>query len=249
MTEWTLTFGPPDLRNIDLDDLLGAEAGEPSKAGRASEMLSLGKTPEGVQTLLDARGHVEKRLEEGVSCPCCGQWAQIHRWGIKPKQAVGLLLLAWFAKENPEHGNRFVHVTRFFAALGLPPRISTLLPTDFPKLRHWGLLEEGDRGFYRLTKLGLDFVAGQKTVQEAILTYNDSFLGTVGDPVSIYDALGDIFDLRAFEYENYLAMIETTTDLDMLVDLESRVRSHPKSDELLKACYRQLDEITMPMAA
>lgn len=245
MTHWTLTFGPANLRNINLDDLLGAEAGEPSKAERAPETLSLGKTPEDVQTLLEARDYVEKRLEGGVSCPCCGQWAQLHRWMIKPKQAAGLLLLAWFAKENPEHGSRFVHVTRFFAALGLPPRISTLLPTDFPKLRHWGLLEEGDRGFYRLTKLGFDFVNGQKTVQEFILTYNDSFLGTIGDPVNIYDVLGDVFDLRVFEYETYLAMITATTDFDMLVDLEARVLSHPRASELIQAVYRQLDGMAM----
>lgn len=240
---WTLTYRPHNLRKVDTHDLLGADAGLPSKGTRVPEPLTLGQRPEGVDSLADAQLYLEEHLEEGTSCPCCGQRAELHRWAIKPKQAAGLLLLAWFSRENPEHGQKFIHITRFFAALGLPPRISTLLPTDFPKLRHWGLLEEGDRGFYRLTKLGLDFVRGEATVPECILTYNDTFLGYSGKSVDIYTALGEVFDLAAFEYEAYLVEITSAMHLDTLADLEARVQRHPRASELLEAVNLQLDSL------
>jgi len=231
---WTLTHQPSDLRKVHLPDLLGPDAGEPSSEERKPGALTLGQTPEGVESLDDARTYLERRLKEGAQCPCCGQAAGLYQWTLKPKQAAGLLLLAWFSKENPEHGQRFVHVTRFFAALGLPPRISTLLPTDFPKLRHWGLLEEGDRGFYRLTKKGFDFVSGKVSVPSTILTYNDTFLGTTGDPVNIY-TLGDVLDLAAFDLAQYTAKVSAANDLASLADLETQVGGHPLESEMRQA--------------
>lgn len=250
-TDWSPEVGHVDFRTIPLQDLLGPDAGALSfHGGSVPEALTLGDTLSDDTPLSEARAYVSENLEAGVACPCCGQHTQLHRWSLLPSQALGLLLLFWFNQKRPEHRGRWVHVTRFFAALGLDARTTMILPPGFPKLRHWGLVEAGPRGHYRLTQLGEDFVAGKVRLPEAMLSYNDTFLGFTGQPIDIYEALGTTFNLRAFEFAAYRTEIEEAQTLEALSVLEVKVQQHLHAAALRTMLEARLDLIcAMPVAA
>lgn len=138
-------------------------------------------------TLREARLHLLDHLEEGLTCPCCGQFAKVYRRSLNSGMARSLIeMYRAGAAED------FIH---------LPTTIS-LRSREEGKLRFWGLVEEdvgvredgGRAGWWQLTRKGRLFVRDRLAVPKYVLLYNNTFQSFDGDEVRITDCLGDKFD-------------------------------------------------------
>ncbi len=144
-------------------------------------------------TLAEARAAVEigRETQDGVTCPCCGQFAKVYRRKLNRTMAQALILIYRHARGSDE----WIHIPTLLVR-------STLLG-DAAKLAYWGLLEpqvaerdDGSRrvGFYRMTDRGRRFVLGQETIARHVITYNQQVLGFSDEHTTIRQALGDRFN-------------------------------------------------------
>jgi hypothetical protein len=141
-------------------------------------------------SLKDARQRLVDSLDEGVTCPCCEQFAKVYRFRINASMAVALTRI-WRAG-----GVGWVDVPALQLPHGLHAHLS--------KLRFWGLLErpEGLRrgdgstrvGIWRVTEHGQRWINREITVPSHARIYDNRCLGLVGEPTSIDDALGATFN-------------------------------------------------------
>lgn len=146
------------------------------------------------KTLREARDWLRDRVDEGASCPCCGQLAKVYRRKITSSSARGLIVV-WL-----QAGRAWTHLptTAGLARLG----------GEFARLRYWGLVEEDDAkredggraGNWRLTDPGVAFVRNQHRVPKYAYIYDGRLLDLVGEPVNVHDALG-----RRFRYDDLMA--------------------------------------------
>lgn len=145
-------------------------------------------------TLVEAKAWLEGKLDDGVACPCCGQFAKLYRRKLNSSMARALIL--FFKTYGWEE--QWVHVP---TETGL-----SRLGGDWAKLALWGLIEErGDErddggkhsGWWRITHLGVRFVRNQMRIPRFVFLYDGAVMRF--DPlttVNIRDALGDHFDYR-----------------------------------------------------
>jgi hypothetical protein len=157
--------------------------------------------PVSTSLLREAREYVELERDEGVTCPCCGQFAKVYRRTIHSAMARSAIDLyqrqAWLGSGFPADigsGNEgWTHLTR----AGNPGG-------DEAKLRYWGLLEQRDAepehgrtaGEWRLTKRGVHFVRDALVVPKYALIYNGDCLAHEGPLIGIRQALGSKFDYK-----------------------------------------------------
>jgi hypothetical protein len=140
-----------------------------------------------------AQAHLQERLEDGINCPCCGQFAKRYRRKLNSGIAAWLLVLVRLYRETAgwAHTRDVIQcgIFRLSSAHG-SGQAQSLLP-------HWGLIEAHpgkNTGLWRPTELGLDFAFGTAQVQCRVIIYNNACEGLEGDRISIHDALGDKFD-------------------------------------------------------
>ena len=140
-------------------------------------------------SLSEARAFVSDRLDDGLTCPCCDQHAQVYRRRINRGQAESLIRLYALCAQSP---NGWVHVS----VLGARSR-------EEGKLAHWGLVEEGSLkpdggrgGYWRITSLGRRFVRGEALVPKYVWMYNARPVKfSTDERVSIHDVINDPFRL------------------------------------------------------
>lgn len=133
-----------------------------------------------------ARRHLAAALPEGSSCPVCGQHAQLYRRRISTTMAQQLI------HAYREAGTEYFHAP----TLGINGG-------DFAKLALWGLIVErpakrgdgGRAGWWKITKDGVAFIAGEARVPTFALVYDGKRIGFDGDPVGI-SSVHEPFDLR-----------------------------------------------------
>jgi hypothetical protein len=139
------------------------------------------------ETLIEARDRLRANVDEGETCPCCGQFAKVYRRKIHTTMARDLLTAYRTARYEWFH---------------LPTLLGGRHQGDFPKLAHWQLIEEmpaqredgsSRAGWWRLTPKGAAFARDLARVQKYARIYNGQLLGFDGDPVGIRDALGSRF--------------------------------------------------------
>jgi hypothetical protein len=139
-------------------------------------------------SLTEARTYLElMKWDNGVHCPCCGQFAKVYRRTITSSMARSLILL-YRAGGTTE----WVH----------GPTILGGLRADEGKLRYWGLLQEsaerrddgGRAGYWRVTGKGARFVNGQLKVPAYAFIYDSELQDFDGPRISIRTALGTRFD-------------------------------------------------------
>ena len=138
-------------------------------------------------TIGQARDVLDDALIEGepVECPVCSQLAKIYKRQIYGRMAEVLV-------EMDRADEEWVHVPTIGTRLGFA------LGGDVAKLKYWGLIEEasgkrddgGRAGYWRVTKLGEDFIHGRTTIKKYALVYNGVVLGFDGPNIGIID-LGD----------------------------------------------------------
>lgn len=137
-------------------------------------------------SLGEARGWLRERVDRGEHCPLCGQHSKVYKRKLNSGMARSLILM------HKRGGSGWIHI-----------------PTELParsreegKLRYWGLIEEspveredgGRAGWWRVTSTGTRFVLGRSTVPKYARIYDDRLLRLDGEPIDIWDALGDKFD-------------------------------------------------------
>lgn len=143
-----------------------------------------------MQTLADAKSWLRERIDEGDKCPCCTQFAKVYRRKIDGGMAH--ILVQMYRKQNEQDG-RWVHVPSLGTAGGDPI-----------KTRHWGLIEERQvqredgssrAGWWRLTRLGQDFVSNRVRIAKHARLYDGRCLGLdATETVSVLDCLGTKFN-------------------------------------------------------
>jgi hypothetical protein len=132
-----------------------------------------------------ARAWLRENIDEGVSCPCCGQLAKIYR--RKLNSAMARRLIRFYRAA----GARWFHSPSLARVDG-----------DTGKLALWGLVEEektkrpdgGRSGFWRVTEGGEDWTLRRSSVAKYALVYDGRLLGYDGSQVTIIDALGTKFN-------------------------------------------------------
>ncbi len=164
----------------------------------------------GLETLDRVRAWVQEAAASGPGgiCPCCDGLVKIYR--TKP---VGLSVLSlrnlvgiWRARLQPHMGRSrasgnitpspydlYVHLEEFQAKAR---------DSNFAALARWGLVKAAPNdddtkrssGLWQPTRLGLDFVDGNATIQRYVVTLNNRVLGFDGPEVGIQDLLADRFD-------------------------------------------------------
>lgn len=145
-------------------------------------------------TLAEARKHVAANSRDGVICPCCTQLVKVYRRKLNSGMARCLIHMYRY---HAQHGDEWCHVHHYLVERGQ-------YDGDFPKLRHWGLIEvlEGERadgssrvGFYRITAQGRAFVREEVDAPRAVFLFNDKVLAVDEEErTTIRTALGDKFN-------------------------------------------------------
>ena len=129
------------------------------------------------QTLAEAKEWLEQHKEEGIFCPCCGQYAKIYTRKLNAAMARDLIWL--------------VQVSALLSDSGwwvdVPSRgpIALQRSRELAKLVHWGLVEckvedsiRGGRtsGLLRPTRRGVLFAVGKLAVPKYVRLYNGEFI-------------------------------------------------------------------------
>ncbi len=132
--------------------------------------------------------------KDGVTCPCCGQFAKIYNRTVHSTMAKQLIKALKIGADK-----EYIHVSRllFRGSSGTG---------DFPKAVYWGLIKEmpnddpekRSSGYWMLTNLGIEFVKGNVGIPKYARVYNGELLNPPfeGKTVYIKDCLGKKFDYQ-----------------------------------------------------
>ncbi len=184
-----------------LFDFMAEEKNDPPKSSNREihERAFDAVLPSGRRfTLLsEARDFIFKNGIEGIECPCCGQNARVYWRFLGGAMCRVLALMYRWDMRSP---GEFLKVEDFLKSVrGLPASVRG----DFPKLRFWGFIEryEGERedgsartGYYRITAIGKDFLAGKTKAPKHFAVYKDTPLYSDEEMVSISDVFKKKFD-------------------------------------------------------
>lgn len=147
-------------------------------------------------TLEEARAYVKEGRKDGVTCPCCDQYAKEYKRPLTSAMAYGLILTYRYFKDNPFE--EWLHVEDHFKSLPIPSSIRG----DYSKLRFWGFVEAkmGERedgskrvGLYRITESGKAFAQNKTFAPHAARIYNNTFLWFYQGDINILGALKQKF--------------------------------------------------------
>jgi len=130
--------------------------------------------------------YAELMAGKSLDCPCCDRFAKVYD---RPLNSSMAWVLIWLWRV---HGTNWVKVLTEMKESNLPNAVVG----DFPKLRHWYLLEKHPEevGVYRVSEHGALFVLNKLKVRRSYLTYHKKVLSYRGPKIGIQDALGDQFD-------------------------------------------------------
>lgn len=156
---------------------------------------------EGEETLEHARADLQAKLNGGLTCPCCDQFAKVYKRKLNSCMAQALIHIYQFfevvGKEDPD---AYVHVPAFLVrTMGT----ASIAGGDVTKLRYWGLLEarpearadgSARQGFYRITERGKAFVRNEVRVPSHVYLYNQECLRFSDELILITEALQEDFD-------------------------------------------------------
>jgi len=142
------------------------------------------------ETLDEARARLFAHINEGMICPCCGQFAKRYKRAFNSGQAISLINIY---KTGMRSNFEWVYI----------PNLSAKSREE-GKIAYWGLLQEKDEerddggraGWWRVTPRGEHFVTNRLRIPKYVYVYNGECLGFDDtEMVTIRDCLGDDFDL------------------------------------------------------
>jgi hypothetical protein len=138
------------------------------------------------ESLEDAKAKVAAALDEGITCPCCQQFAKRYRRKIHAGIARELIRLYQLGKAMD-----WVHVRQLDSGGG-----------DLAKCLYWRLVEERGKtddtgaktsGYWRIADAGRAFVERRMSIEKYALVYDGALEGFTGPKVDIVACLGSRF--------------------------------------------------------
>lgn len=156
-----------------------------------------GAIAETVKSLDDAKSYVEARRDEGVPCPCCGQYCKVY---TRTLNAPMVRFLLWLVKEFTKRKD-----PRTWVNVNDGPVIQNRKGGgDFAKMTHWGLIDQmanddtskRTSGYWRPTQAGIDFINLRTSVPKQVKLYLNEPIGFSPEVTNVVEALGDKFDYR-----------------------------------------------------
>lgn len=157
-------------------------------------------------TIEEAHKQLWAQLHDGVVCPVCTQFCKKYSRPIRAGMVMGLGVLAAFDNDNP---GEWCHVES-----EIKERRPSIRGGDWCKLRFWKMIEpipepdslltgpaddvvENPRnGMWRITQLGRDFLAGDTTVPERAIVFNNTCYGFSGERLDV----AEIMQRGGFQY-------------------------------------------------
>lgn len=143
-------------------------------------------------SLDEARRILADQLNEGLHCPCCGQYARIYKRKLNATMVKALSLI--YKATAP--GLHFAHGPTVLRGSGV-------FGGDLGKLAYFGLVEEekslredgGRSGWWRVTPKGRAFLRGLTHVPKYVHVYNGTVHEFSGEPIGVHD-VAPRFDYR-----------------------------------------------------
>lgn len=143
-------------------------------------------------TLVEARLELLADLEEGTSCPCCGQYAKEYP-RLLNSNMCGFLISLYMIGDPSE----WIHHKHL-----------TYTGRDYSYLSHWGLAEtrpsddeKKHSGYWRITARGVQFVVGQIKAPKYAYLYDNQLRRYSPDKITIRQGLG-----KTFDYDGMMSM-------------------------------------------
>jgi hypothetical protein len=147
----------------------------------------------------------ENELKDGLrqdNCPLCGQDTKER---LRPLNWKHVRFLAVIRQEQRGDRSKYIHI-------GVIHREENKLggegerSGDYAKLRHLGLVEFDDVGFWRMTRLGNAWLDGKLMVPRKVALAewkrgDDKLLGFSGPWVAPADVVGKMFDINRLREE------------------------------------------------
>jgi hypothetical protein len=143
--------------------------------------------PATARTLADAQDEVQIGRDDGIECPCCGQWCKVYIRKLSSSMARWLIELV---RRHDLPGD-WIDVRTF-----------NLRGGDYAKVAYWDLAESRGNddptkrtsGLWRPTMAGIKFVWNEASVPSHVYVYDGRVLGYSSEPVWIRQALGSRFN-------------------------------------------------------
>jgi hypothetical protein len=142
--------------------------------------------------LKDAVAAVDSELEDGVICPCCGQYCKLYKRKLNSGQALFIIevVVAYQRTED------------WVDARVIWRRYPSMQRGDHAYLQHWGLLEaqpnedpeKRSSGFWMPTQAGIDFANRRTRVPSHIYLYNNALIKFSSTQVDVVESLGKKFN-------------------------------------------------------
>lgn len=142
-------------------------------------------------TIEEAKKYVRDHIEQGVLCPCCGQYCKLYKRKITSAMAWGLAMIYKRCKST---GVKVLHIENFFKSQDCPSSIRG----DITKLRHWDFLvrrKDLGAGIYELTDFGEQFVRNEIHVPRSVSIYNNKVYRWDKKHTTMRMSLKDKFDI------------------------------------------------------
>lgn len=149
-----------------------------------------------VTTVAQAKQYLRDNWEEGIDCPCCGQFVKRYQYSLNV--SIGLTLIKMYKLHK--QGVEWVHVN------------TQIKPTSggyFSLGKWWDLIEQRSKGpeddkrvsgYWRLTKRGEQFVLGAIDVPKYVEVFDNKRLGFSSDLVQIKQCIGKKFSYSELMY-------------------------------------------------
>ena len=129
-------------------------------------------------TLVEAKAKLAVGVQnDGILCPCCGQFDKIYRRKLNTGMAQALYEFYTVAEKDP------VHIRNIQVRGG-----------DYAKLQYWGLLADCQFGMWQVTDAGEAFLRGIVAVQQYADVYHGQLLQFSGAYTMFATAAGSKFD-------------------------------------------------------
>jgi len=145
-------------------------------------------------TIEQAKQFLRENMTNGTICPCCNNFVKMYQ---RKLTSTMVFCLIHFKKNMDRNGNDF---QRFISILD-QMKLTPTQRADWQKLVYFKLIEPETNerghvrsGFYRLTKIGIDFVNHQTSVPEFANVYNSKVFGYSETKINISQAIKNKFN-------------------------------------------------------
>lgn len=131
----------------------------------------------------DAQLELARSAEKGSNCPCCGQFVKRYKRKLTKTHVNYLLELYRIGKDDLE---RFIHVSELISK---SKQFAKTFSGEFARLRHFGLIESGGDGNWRITRKGINFIDNKIEMPKYIKIYNNKVLGFSREMITVRQIL------------------------------------------------------------